>query len=83
MLDVDSHLAGLYLLSKMESSVKMPIWARFKLVIAEWGRLNDNLLQEFNQFNRKIGLKKNFDGHRHVIRISAFRKGCGDNLDTS
>jgi len=52
-------------------------------VVAEWRRLDDNLLQELNKFNRKIGLEKSLDSHGDIIGVSTFWKGCSDNLDTS
>jgi len=52
-------------------------------VVAEWRRFDDDLLQEFNKFNRKVGLKESLDSHGDVIRVSTFREGCGDNLDIS
>ena len=50
-------------------------------VIAEWGRLDDNLLQEFNKLNRKVSLEESFDSHGDIIGISTFWKGCSDNLE--
>ena len=52
-------------------------------VVAEWGRLDDNLLQEFNKLNRKVSLKESFDSHGDIIGISALWKGGSDNLDIS
>ena len=52
-------------------------------VVAEWRWLDNNFLQELNQFNRKIGLKKSLDSYGDVIRISTFWEGCSDNLDIS
>lgn len=52
-------------------------------VVAEWGRLDDNLLQEFNKLNRKVSLKECLDSHGDIIGISAFWKSCSDSLDLS
>ena len=42
------------------------------------GRLDDNLLQEFNKLNRKVSLEENLDSHGDIIGISTFWKRCSD-----
>lgn len=50
------------------------------LVLAEGRGLEDNLFQEFDEFDRKVGSQERLDGDRYVVRICRLRHGSRDDL---
>ena len=50
------------------------------LVLAEWGWLQDDLFQEFNQFHRKICGAEGLDSDGYIICVCALGDGGSDNL---
>ena len=50
------------------------------LVVAERRRLNDNLLEDLNELDRKVSCDESLDGHRDIIRVGALGKGSRDDL---
>ena len=52
------------------------------LVLAERRRLQDDLLEQLNQLDRKVCRQERLDGDRNIVRICAFRNGGCDDLRT-
>ena len=49
-------------------------------IVAEGRGLDDYLLQQFDELQRKIGFEEGMDGNRNIVRISALWQYSGDNL---
>jgi len=50
------------------------------LVLAEGRGFEDNLFQEFNEFNGKVGSQERLDGDRYIVCICTLRHGSRDDL---
>ena len=50
------------------------------LVVAERRRLQDDLLKKLNELNREVRRQESLDSDRDIIRVSALRKRCGNDL---
>jgi hypothetical protein len=49
-------------------------------VVAEGRGFNDDLLEQFDEFQRKIGFEEGMDGEGDIVRVSALWQDSGNNL---
>jgi len=49
-------------------------------VVAEGRRLDDNLLEQFDELQRKIGFEECVDGDGDIVRVSTLRQDSGNDL---
>lgn len=51
------------------------------LVLVEWRRFENDLLQEFNQLSWEVCCSESLDGHGNIIGVSALGNGSANNLE--